>query len=98
MVKVSRVSSVPDSLSRAPDSRECQLRYNPCDMKGKTLNIAITGVVCLTAILLSNRLGLLSGQEAKVPGSGFAAVPGQKGGQDVFGPYDPGGCPLVRRK
>src|ERR1700756_4474908 len=103
MAKVSRVSSVPGSLSRfplpgslsrvpvsrLPDSRECQLRYNPCDMKGKTLNIAITGVVCVTAILLSNRLGLLSGQEAKVPGSGFAAVPGQKGGQDVFGPYDP---------
>ena len=58
-------------------------------MQGKTLNIAITGAVCLTAILLSNRLGLLSGQKAKVPGSGFAAVPGQKGGQDVFGPYDP---------
>src|SRR6476659_3549182 len=74
---------------RLLDSHECQLRYNPHDMKGKTLNIAITGVVCLTAILLSNRLGLLNGQEAKVPGSGFAAVPGQKGGQDVFGPYDP---------
>src|SRR6201987_5172293 len=40
-------------------------------------------------MLLRNRLGLLSGQEEKVPGSGFAAVPGQKGGQDVFGPYDP---------
>ena len=23
-----------------------------------------------------------------IPGSGFAAIPGQKGGQDVFGAYD----------
>jgi hypothetical protein len=25
----------------------------------------------------------------QVPGAGFAAIPGQKGGQDIFGPYEP---------
>src|ERR1700746_3756935 len=51
-------SHATDSLNRAPQRRGIQLRYNPGDMKGKTLDIAITGVVCVTAILLSNRLGL----------------------------------------
>ena len=27
-------------------------------------------------------------QESTIPGVGFAAVPGQKGGQDITGPYD----------
>jgi len=34
-------------------------------------------------------MAVVQGQEKKVPGAGFAAVAGQKGGQDVFGPYDP---------
>ena len=58
-------------------------------MTGTKLNIAVAGVISLAAILLSNRLGAIQGQTKKVPGEGFAAVPGQKGGQDVFGPYDP---------
>ena len=40
-------------------------------------------------ILLSNRLGTVEGQQKRTPGQGFAAVPGLKGGHDVFGPYDP---------
>ena len=28
------------------------------------------------------------GEEGMLPGEGFAAVPGLKGGQDIFGPYD----------
>lgn len=36
-------------------------------------------------------LGLMNvsvAQEVADPDAGFAAVPGQKGGQDIFGPYD----------
>ena len=29
-----------------------------------------------------------AGEEGMLPGEGFAAVPGLKGGQDIFGPYD----------
>ena len=40
-------------------------------------------------ILVSNRIGVVEGQQKKTPGEGFAAVPGAKGGNDAFGPYDP---------
>ena len=39
-----------------------------------------------TLVLLGPRTG--SGQEQPLPGAGFAAVPGQRGGQDAFGPYE----------
>ena len=58
-------------------------------MKSRTLKIVAVCVVILAAILLSNRLGVVQGQQKKTPGEGFAAVPGAKGGQDPFGPYDP---------
>jgi hypothetical protein len=41
----------------------------------------------LTIVLLGNQRGRVQGQQ--VPGAGFAAIPGQKGGQDIFGPYEP---------
>lgn len=50
--------------------------------------IAISAAV-MVAILLSNWLGVVRGQQAKTPGEGFAVMPGQKGGQDPFGPYNP---------
>jgi hypothetical protein len=37
-------------------------------------------------VLLGNWLGRVQGQQPA--GAGFAAIPGQKGGQDIFGPYD----------
>src|ERR1700721_2791962 len=58
-------------------------------MTARTLHIVVTGVVFVAAISVNNRLGVVHGQEKKLRGAGFAAVPGQKGGQDVFGPYDP---------
>jgi hypothetical protein len=58
-------------------------------MKERTLKIAVACIALLAVILVSNRLGLVQGQQKKAPGEGFAAVPGLKGGQDVFGPYDP---------
>ena len=38
---------------------------------------------------MNDRLGTVEGQQKRTPGQGFAAVPGLKGGHDVFGPYDP---------
>ena len=61
----------------------------------RTLKIAGTCVALAAVILVSSRCGAAQGQqraqgeEATAPGEGFAAVPGLKGGQDVFGPYDP---------
>src|SRR5690348_9099168 len=58
------------------------------DMK-RTLTVVAVCAAFLAGILVSNRLGLVHGQQKKLAGEGFAAVPGLKGGQDVFGPYDP---------
>ena len=55
----------------------------------KMLKIAAVCAALLAVLLLSNRLGIVRGQQGRTPGEGFAAVPGVKGGHDVFGPYDP---------
>ena len=57
-------------------------------MRRRVLNVVATGIALFAIILLSNRLGVVHGQK-KTPGEGFAAIPGLKGGQDIFGPYDP---------
>jgi sugar lactone lactonase YvrE len=48
------------------------------------------GCVGLLAILAAGCGGVQgqAGEEGMLPGEGFAAVPGLKGGQDLFGPYD----------
>ena len=38
--------------------------------------------------LLALSFNMAAAQESTIPGIGFAAVPGQKGGQDITGPYD----------
>jgi hypothetical protein len=54
----------------------------------KHLAMVITIIVVFAiGFLLGNRLTPVQGKEQ--PGSGFAAIPGQKGGQDTFGPYEP---------
>src|SRR6185295_20216753 len=58
-------------------------------MTGRTLKIAALVVAFAAGLLVSNRFGVVEGQQKKTPGEGFAAVPGGKGGHDVFGPYDP---------
>jgi hypothetical protein len=55
----------------------------------KIIKIAAAAAALLAVLLLSNRLGVVQGQQRNRPGEGFAAIPGQKGGHDVFGPYDP---------
>ncbi len=58
-------------------------------MKRELLRLGVFGMAILAVLLVSNRVGVLQGQMKKTAGEGFAAVPGQKGGEDVFGPYDP---------
>src|SRR6266496_4158987 len=58
-------------------------------MRGQTLKTAAVCIAVFAGILVNNRLGVVEGQQKKTPGEGFAAIPGLKGGQDVFGPYDP---------
>ena len=58
-------------------------------MKERTLQIAVICAALFAGMLVNDRLGTVQGQQKKNPGEGFAAVPGLKGGQDVFGPYDP---------
>ena len=51
--------------------------------------------VPLLAIVIGIAIGFLiaaprpPAAEAEVPGTGFAAIPGEKGGQDLFGGYEP---------
>ena len=59
-------------------------------MSKRILAIGAVGVVLVVVVLLG-RMGSVEGQEEgqeQVPGAGFAAIPGQKGGQDIFGPYE----------
>jgi len=61
-------------------------------MKGRTLTIGVVFIALIAVFLFMNsRQGTVTveGQQTHAPGTGFAAVPGLKGGQDVFGPYDP---------
>ena len=58
-------------------------------MTGRALKIAAVCIALFAVILVNNRLDIVQGQQKKTPGEGFAAIPGLKGGQDVFGPYDP---------
>ena len=55
----------------------------------RLIKIAAVCIALSAVILLSNRIGTVEGQQKRTPGQGFAAVPGLKGGQDAFGPYDP---------
>jgi DNA-binding beta-propeller fold protein YncE len=58
-------------------------------MKSQTLKTAVVCAAILTAVLISNHMGVVQGQQKKTPGEGFAVFPGAKGGQDPFGAYDP---------
>jgi hypothetical protein len=55
-------------------------------MKQRVVIVAVAVVALVAGMLVSSQLGA---QEDATPVTGFAAVPGLKGGQDVFGPYDP---------
>ena len=55
-------------------------------MNKRILTIAAIFGGLLVIVLLGSRMGGPQGQQR--PGAGFAAVPGLKGGQDIFGPYE----------
>jgi len=55
-----------------------------------TARTGLTAAICfgvLTIVVSGSWLNRVQGQQAP-PGAGFAAIPGLKGGQDIFGPYD----------
>jgi NHL repeat len=56
-------------------------------MSKRVLVVLAICVALVGGFLLNDYLGTVQGQMK--PGAGFAAVPGMKGGQDTFGPYDP---------
>jgi peptidylamidoglycolate lyase len=62
-------------------------------MSKRTLAIAAVVVGLLVIVLVSTRMGQVEGQQVsgseELPGAGFAAIPGLKGGQDIWGPYEP---------
>jgi sugar lactone lactonase YvrE len=53
-------------------------------MKIRILSVVSIGLLSLG--LLAGQAG--NAQQHDVPGAGFAAIPGLKGGQDIFGPYE----------
>ena len=56
-------------------------------MRKRALVLAGAAAVFVAGFLVGNRLMPVQGQA--MPGTGFAGVPGAKGGEDVTGPYDP---------
>ena len=55
-------------------------------MRKMLLTLVAVGFGCLIGFLFGSKVTSVQGKS--VPGSGFAAVPGQVGGQDVFGGYE----------
>ena len=55
-------------------------------MSTRLLTTVVFSAGLLALMLPAN--GFVHVQAQQVPGAGFAAIPGQKGGQDIFGPYD----------
>ena len=56
-------------------------------MRNRASIIVVTAVAAVTIFLIGYRSAPVEGQ-AQVQHPSFAAVPGQKGGQDIFGAYD----------
>ena len=55
-------------------------------MKRSARDLFVVGASFVALAGLLSQQGIA--QERQLPGAGFAAIPGQVGGQDVFGPYD----------
>ncbi len=55
-------------------------------MKKLIAVLAVIGAGLVAIVLVNSRTG--NAQEHEVAGAGFAAIPGLKGGQDIFGPYE----------
>jgi hypothetical protein len=55
-------------------------------MRTRLLGLMAVAIVFALGFGLGNKLMSVQGQGK--PGAGFVAIPGEKGGQDIFGPYD----------
>jgi hypothetical protein len=55
-------------------------------MRKAVLTLIAVGFGCVIGFLFGSRVSTVQGKS--VPGTGFAAIPGQIGGQDPFGAYD----------
>src|SRR6202790_4789211 len=55
-------------------------------MRTRLLGLLAVAIVFATGFALGNKLMPVQGQGK--PGAGFATIPGEKGGQDIFGGYD----------
>ena len=55
-------------------------------MRTRLLGLMAVAIVFALGFGLGNRLMPVQGQGKA--GAGFVAIPGEKGGQDIFGPYD----------
>src|SRR5688500_11401239 len=55
-------------------------------MSKRVLAVAAVGAGLASTTLLDTVMSRVQAQQA--PGAGFAAIPGQKGGQDIYGPYE----------
>src|SRR5919106_1886370 len=58
-------------------------------MRALKLTVPAAAAMLVTIVVLGKQADRVEAQQP--PGAGFAAVPGQKGGQDIFGPYEPVG-------
>ncbi|MGE3844867.1 MAG: hypothetical protein AB7I50_25160, partial [Vicinamibacterales bacterium] len=56
-------------------------------MMKHVLACAGAGALLLIGSAIGTEMDRVEAQQA--PGAGFAAIPGQKGGQDIYGPYEP---------
>jgi peptidylamidoglycolate lyase len=60
-------------------------------MNTRMVAILAAGAGVVATLALGSLVGRVEAQQRSttaVPGAGFAAIPGQKGGQDIFGPYE----------
>src|SRR5688572_7181685 len=92
---VAPVTKIDSKMWRAYGWRSLRESRRLHNMKKRTLKIATVWLSVVGGILQVNCGPGVVGQQVEQqqdeesPGEGFAAVPGLKGGHDVFGPYDP---------
>jgi hypothetical protein len=55
-------------------------------MMKRMFAVAGAGALLVIGVALGTQMERVEAQQ--VPGAGFAAIPGQKGGQDIYGPYE----------
>ena len=57
-------------------------------MKQRMVAVMAAGAGVVLTLAFGAIVERVQAQQRSAPGAGFAAIPGQKGGQDIFGPYE----------